>query len=128
MAVSGTTVALPEARTVGTDGLAFGQLMAARKAARHLLDCGVLEPTERGTLAQISPADQSRDRSQAVDLDATHQRWPGWRLSHEGEELAARSTVGLCTLRAASPEALEAEVRREEQTWASVRAFAASLH
>ena len=36
------------------------------------------------------------------------------------------ATDGLCTLRADSPEALEAKVRREEQTWASVRDFAAN--
>ena len=38
----------------------------------------------------------------------------------------ARSTDGPCTLRADSPEALEAKVRREEQMRASVRDFAAN--
>jgi hypothetical protein len=121
--VSGTTEALPEARTAG---LAYGQLAAARKAARHLLDCGVLEPAEQDGLARVVQRISAAIDARPVDLDGAHQRWPGWRFSIEGEELLARSTDGLCTLRADSPEALEAEVRREEQMWASVRAFAAN--
>ena len=126
--MSGTTGALPEARTAGTDDLTYGQLAAARKAARHLLGCGVLESAERGTLARVVQRISAAIDARPVDLDGAHQRWSGWRFSLEGEELVARSTDGLCTLRADSPEALEAEVRREDQLWASVRAFAASSH
>ena len=57
--MSGTTGALPEARTAGADDLTNRQLAAARKAARHLLDCEVLAPAERGTLA-ASPHWQDR--------------------------------------------------------------------
>jgi hypothetical protein len=126
--MSGTTGALPEAGTAGTDDLTYGQLAAARKAARHLLDCGVLEPAERGTLARLVQRVSAAIGARPVDLDGAHQRWLGWRFSREGEELVARSTDGLCTLRADSPEALEAEVRREEQMWASVRASAANSY
>ncbi len=124
--MSGTTGALPEACTAGTDDLTYGQLTAALNAARHLLDCGVLEPAERGTLARVVQRISAAIDARPIDLDGAHQRWPGWRFSREGEELVARSTDGLCTLRADSPEALEAEVRREEQMWASVRASANS--
>jgi hypothetical protein len=126
--MSDTTGALPQARTPGTDDLADGQLAAARKAARHLLDCGVLEPAEHGTLAQVGQRISAAINARPVDLDGAHQRWPGWRFSREGEELLARSTDGLSTLRADSLEALEAEVRREEQMWASVRTSAANSY
>ncbi len=126
--MSGTTEELPEARTVGTDDLTYGQLAAARKAARHLLDCGALEPAEHGTLTRVVQRISAAIDAKPVDLDGAHQRWPGWRFSREGEELVARSTDGLSTLRADSLEALEAEVRREEQMWASVRASAANSY
>ena len=126
--MSGTSGALPEARTAGTDDLTYGQLAAARTAARHLLDCGVLEPVERGTLARVVQRISAAIDARPVDLDGAHQRWPDWRFSREGEELVARSIDGLCMLRADSPEALEAEVRREEQMWASVRASAANSY
>jgi len=124
--MSGTTGALPEACMAGTDDLTYGQLAAARKAARHLLDCGVLEPAEHDTLTRVVQRISAAIDAKPVDLDGAHQRWPGWRFSREGEELVARSTDGLCTLRADSPEALKAKVRREEQMWASVRDFAAN--
>ena len=123
--MSGTTGARPDACTPGTDDLTYGQLVAARKAARHLLNSRVLEPAEHDTLTRVVQRISAAIDARPVDLDGTHQRWPGWRFSREGEELVARSTDGLCTLRADSPEALEAEVRREEQMWASVSAFAA---
>jgi hypothetical protein len=126
--VSDTSGALPQARTAGTDDLTDGQLAAARKAARHLLDWGVLEPAEHGTLAQVVQRISAAIDARPVDLDGAHQRWPDWRFSREGEELVARSTDGLCTLRADSLEALEAEVRREEQMWASVHASAANSY
>lgn len=126
--MSGTNGARPEARTAGTDDLAYSQLAAARKAARHLLDCGALEPAEHGTLARVVQRISAAIDARAVDLDGAHQRWPDWRFCREGEELVARSTDGLSTLRADSPEALEAEVRREEQMWASVRASAANSY
>jgi hypothetical protein len=126
--VSGTTGALPEARKAGTDGLTYGQLTAARKAARHLLDCGALEPAEHGTLARVVERISAAIDARPVDFDGAHLRCPGWRFSRDGEELVARSTDGLCTLRADSPEALEAEVRREDQRWASVRASAANSY
>jgi hypothetical protein len=126
--VSGTTGARPEERAVGTDDLTYGQLAAARKAARHLLDCGALEPAEHGTLTQVVQRVSAAIDARPVDLDGAHQRWPGWRFSREGEELVARSTDGLCTLRADFPEALEAKVRRQEQMWASVRASAANSY
>jgi hypothetical protein len=126
--VSGTSGALPAARTAGTDGLTYGQLAAARTAARHLLDCGALEPAEHGTLSRLVQRISAAIDARPVDLDSAHQRWPGWRFSREGEELVARSTDGLCTLRADSPEALEAEVQRSEQMWASVRASAANSY
>jgi len=118
----------PAARSAVTDDLSYGQLAAARKAARHLLDSRVLEPAEHGSRVRAVQRISAVIEARPVDLDAAHERWPGWRFSLEGEELVARSTDGLCTLRADSPEALEAEVRREEQLWASVRAFAASSH
>lgn len=93
---------------------------------RFLLDSGVLAPAEHGTLARVVQRVSAAIDRKPVDLDGAHERWPGWRFSLEGEELVARSRDGLCTLRADSLEALEAEVRREEQTWASVRAFAAN--
>jgi hypothetical protein len=126
--MSDTTGALPQACRPGTDDLTDGQLAAARKAARHLLDCGVLEPAEHGTLAQVVQRISAAIDARPVDLDGAHQRWPGWRFSREGEELLARSTDGLSTLRADSLEALEAEVRREEQMWASVRTSAANSY
>ena len=126
--MSGTSGALPEARTAGTDDLTYGQLAAARKVARHLLDCGVLEPAEHETLTQVVQRISASIDARPVDLDGAHQRWPGWRFSREGEELVARSTDGLCTLRADSLEALEVEVRRSEQMWASVRASAANSY
>jgi hypothetical protein len=126
--VSDTSGALPQARTAGTDDLTYGQLAAARKAARHLLDCGALEPAEHGTLTQIVQRISAAIDARPIDLDGAHQRWPDWRFSREGEELVARSADGLCTLRADSLEALEAEVRREEQMWASVRASAANSY
>ena len=116
----------PPTRSSGADDLTHGQLAAARKAARHLLDCGVLEPAEQGTVAQVVQRISAAIDARPVDLDGAHQRWPGWRFSIEGEELVARSTEGLCTLRGDSPEALEAKVRREDQMWASVRDFAAN--
>jgi hypothetical protein len=116
------------ARSAGTDDLTYGQLAAARKAARHLLDSRVLEPAEHRRLARAVQRISAVIEARPVDLDGAHERWPGWRFSREGEELVARFRDGLCTLRADSPEALEAEVRREEQLWASVRAFAASSH
>jgi transcriptional regulator with XRE-family HTH domain len=48
-----------------------------------------------------------------ADLDGAHERWPEWNFSEEGEELAARSEDGLCMLRAYSPEAVGAGVRRK---------------
>ena len=51
--MSGTSGALPEARTAGTDDLTYSQLAAARQAARHLLDCGALEPAEHDTLTRV---------------------------------------------------------------------------
>ena len=126
--MSGTSGALPEARTAGTDDLTYGQLAAARTAARHLLDCGVLEPAEHGTLTRLAQRISAAIDARPVDLDGAHQRRPGWRFSREGEELVARSTDSLCTLRADSPEALEAEVQRSEQMWASVRASAANSY
>lgn len=123
--MSDTTEALPEARTAGTDDLTYGQLAAARKAARHLLDSRVLEPAEHDTLTRVVQRISAAIDARPVDLDGAHECWPGWRFGREGEELVARSTDGLCMLRADSPEALEAEVRREEQMWASVSAFAA---
>jgi hypothetical protein len=126
--MSGTTGALPKACTADREDLTYGQLAAARKAAQHLLDCGVLEPAERGTLARVVQRISAAIDARPVDLDGAHQRWPGWQFSREGEELVARSTDGLCALRADSPEALEAEVRREEQMWASVRASTANSY
>jgi len=126
--LSGTAEALPEARTAGTDDLTYSQLAAARKAARNLLDCGVLEPAEHASLTLVVQRISAAIDARPVDLDGAHQRWPDWRFSRDGGELVARSTDGLCTLRADSPEALEAEVRREKQMWASVRAFAARSH
>ena len=113
-------------RTDGTDDLSYGQLAAARKAVRHLLDCGALQPAEHGTLARLVQRISAAIDARPVDLDGAHQRCPCWRFSIEGEEMVARSTDGLCTLRADSPEALEAKVRREDQMWASVRDFAAN--
>ena len=124
--MSGTTEALPEVPTADTDDLTYGQLAAARKAARHLLDSRVLEPAEDDILARVVQRISAAIDARPVDLDGAHQRWPGWRFSREGEELVVRSTDGLCTLRADSPEALEAKVRREDQMWASVRDFAAN--
>ncbi len=121
-----TPAGRPAARSAGTDDLTYGQLAAARKAARHLLDSGVLEPAEHGALTQVVHRISAAIDARPVDLDGAHQRWPGWRFSREGEELVARSTDGLCTLRADSPEALEAKVRREDQMWTSVRDFAAN--
>jgi hypothetical protein len=70
-------------------------------------DAGALEPAEHGTLTQVVHRISAAIDARPVDLDGAHQRWPGWRFSREGEELVARSTDGLCTLRADSPEALE---------------------
>ena len=123
--MSGTTGALREACTAGTDDLTYGQLAAARKAVRRLLNSRVLEPADHDTLTRAVRRISAAIDARPVDLDGTHERWPGWRFSREGEELVARSTDGLCTLRADSAEALEEEVRREEQMWASVSAFAA---
>ena len=126
--MSGTTGALREACTAGTDDLTYGQLAAARKAVRRLLNSRVLEPADHDTLTRAVRRISAAIDARPVDLDGTHERWPGWRFSREGGELVARSTDGPCTLRADSAEALEEEVRREEQMWASVRAFAASPH
>ncbi len=123
--MSGTTGALPEACTADTNDLTYGQLAAARKAARHLLNSRVLEPAEHDTVTRVVQRISAAIDARPVDLNGAHQRWPGWRFSREGEELVARSTDGLCTLRADSPGALEAKVRWEEQMWASVSAFAA---
>jgi hypothetical protein len=124
--MSGTSGALPEARPAGTDDLTCGQLAAARQATRHLLDCGALEPAEHDTLTRVVQRISAAIDTRPVDLDGAHQRWPGWQFSREGEELTARSTDGLCTLRADPLEALEAKVRREEQMWTSVHDFAAN--
>jgi len=124
--VSKAPAGSPRTRPSGTDHLSYGQLAAVRKAARHLLDAGVLAPAEHGTLTRVVQRISAAIDARPVDLDGAHQRWPGWRFSREGEELAARSADGLCTLRADSLQALEAEVRREKQTWARVRAFAAN--
>ena len=118
----------PAARTAGTDDLSYGQLATARKAARHLLDSRVLEPAEHDSLARAVQRISAAIDARPVDLDGAHQRCPGWRFSREGEELVARSTDGLCTLRADSPEALEADVQRSEEMWASVRASAANSY
>jgi hypothetical protein len=112
----------------GTDGLTYCQLAAARKATRHLLDCGALEPAEHATLTRVVQRISAAIDARPIDLVGAHQRWPGWRFSREGEELVARSADGLCTLRADSLEALEAEVRRSEQMWVSVRASAANSY
>ena len=101
---------------------------AARKAPRHLLDSRVLAPAEHGSLARAVQRISAAIEARPVDLDGAHERWPDWRFSLEGEELVARSRGGFCTLRVDSPEALEVEVRREEQLWSSVRAFAGSSH
>jgi hypothetical protein len=100
--MSGTTGALWEACTAGTDDLTYGQLAAARKAARHLLNSRVLEPAEHDTLTRAVRRISAAIDARPVDLDGTHERWPDWRFSREGEELVARSTNGLCTLRADS--------------------------
>ena len=124
--MSGTGGALPEARTAGTDDMTYGQLAAARKPAWHQLACGVLEPAEHDTLTRFVQPITTTIGARPVDLGGTRKRYPGWRFSREGQELAARSEDQLCTLRAGSPEALEAG-RPEEQTRASMRAFRRQL-
>ena len=93
--MSGTTGARPEARTADPDDLTHGQLAAARKAARHLLNSWVLEPAEHNTLTRAARRISAAIDARPLDLDGTHERWPGWRFSRQGEELVARSTNGL---------------------------------
>jgi hypothetical protein len=110
--MSGTTRALREACTAGTDDLTYGQLAVARKAVRHMLNSRVLEPAEHDTLTRAVRRISAAIDDRPVDLDGANERWPVWRFSREGEEPAARSTNGLCTVRADSPEALEADCGR----------------
>jgi hypothetical protein len=109
--VTGMQAGQPGASASGADDLSYGQLAAARKAARYRLDSGALVAAERGILAEAVQRVSAAIDARPVDLDGAHERCPGWRFSREGEELVARSTDGLCTLRADSPEALEAKVQ-----------------